>query len=388
VKLSPWPHFDQEQIDAVQGVLKSGRVNYWTGQETKEFEKEFLNLSGTKFCLAVANGSVALSAAYIALGLKKGDEIITTPRTFIATSSCAVLLGIKPVFADVDIDSGNITADSIAPHINKNTKAISVVHIGGWPADMDKINKLARNFNLKIIEDCSQAHGAKINGKNVGSFGDIAVWSFCQDKIISTAGEGGMIATNNENLYDKIWSLRDHGKSRNEVYKQTNQKSFRWLHESFGTNLRITEIQSSIGRIQLKNLNNTIKKRQTNANIIDSAIKDLNIIRIPKIPKNVFHARYKYYVYLNKEKIHKEWDREKILSEINKMGFPAFSGTCGEIYLEKCFKNNNLEPKLRLTNAKIMADNSLMFLVHPTIDEKQMNSYSEAIKNILIKASK
>ena len=200
--LSPWPYFDEEQVDSVKFILESGNVNYWTGNQGKEFEKEFSKKFCSKYALSLSNGSLALSSAYLALNLQKGDEIITTPRTFIATSSSAVLLGLKPVFVDVDINSGAITADSIATAITKKTKAIVIVHLASWPAEMNRIVDLAKKNSLKIIEDCSQAHGAKLNGKNVGTFGDIATWSFCQDKIITTGGEGGMLTTNSNEYQD------------------------------------------------------------------------------------------------------------------------------------------------------------------------------------------
>lgn len=192
MKLSPWPYYDDEQLSNVTKILQSGKVNYWTGENGKFFEKEFSDRFDVKYSVALANGSLALSCAYLALNLNEGDEIITTPRTFIATSTSAVLLGLKPVFVDVDINSGNISAENIEAAINKKTRAIVVVHLAGWPAEMDRICELARKNGLYIIEDCSQAHGAKINNKNVGSFGDLATWSFCQDKIITTGGEGGM----------------------------------------------------------------------------------------------------------------------------------------------------------------------------------------------------
>ena len=388
MELSSWPFYTKEEIERVKNVLISGKVNYWTGNETKCFEREFAKYIDVNFSVAFANGTLALSAAYLALGIKKGDEIITTPRTFIATSSTILLLGAKPVFADVDINSGNITADKIKPLINKSTKAISVVHLGGWPAEMESICALAKEYGLLILEDCSQAHGASIKEKKVGSFGDISTWSFCQDKIISTGGEGGMVTTNSEELYKKVWSLKDHGKSL-DLVRENNQEnsSFKWLHENLGSNCRLTEMQSAIGRIQLRNLSKTNYLRSRNANLLINELKDIPILRIPTPPNHLNHAWYKFYAYLEKKKLKNNWDKIKIIKTLNKNGAKAFSGSCSEIYLEKCIKKNNASPKERLPNAKILGENSLMFLVHHTICEEQMTKYAQLIKNVLLEAS-
>lgn len=383
-----WPQYSQEEIDKVNEILISGNVNYWTGKEGKFFEKEFAKFCSSKYAISIANGSLALSAAYLSLGLKNNAELITTPRTFIATSSSAYLLNSKPVFADVDINSGCINADSIEPLITNSTKAICVVHLAGWPCDMDSICKLAKEYNIYLIEDCSQAHGAQINGKSVGSFGDVSVWSFCQDKIISTGGEGGMLTTNSEEIYEKVWSFRDHGKSRIAMMKETKSSEFRFLHENFGSNFRLTEIQSAIGRIQLKNINEINKSRSNNAQILINKLSDMNVIRIPLPDKKFRHAWYKFYCYLNSEFLKENWNRSRILNEISSLGYPAFSGGCSEIYLEKCFLNANLSPIKRLHNAKILGETSLMFLVHNTIKIKEMEEYADAIKKILILSMK
>ena len=387
MSIAPWPFYDSEQVEAVSNVLISGKVNKWTGNLCHEFENEFSNFCNSKYSISVANGTLALYAAYSALGLKDGDEIITTPRTFIATASTALMFGAKPVFADVDLNSGCITAETIKPLINSKTKIISVVHLGGWPARMEEICNLARKKNIRILEDCSQAHGAMINGQSVGSFGDIAVWSFCQDKIITTGGEGGMINTSDENLYQKLWSIRDHGKTL-EALQRENQKGFKWLHDSYGLNFRLTEMQSAIGLIQLKRLKKWTKLRERNALIIAEGIKKFDSVRVPLPEKNLTHAWYKFYAYIKKEKLKKDWNRDRIISETLKIGMPAFSGSCSEIYKERCFKDLGLTPESSLINAKILGESSLMFLVHPTIEIDQINRYKDAIKEVLEKASK
>ncbi len=386
MELAGWPFYTEEEIEEVKNVLNSGKVNYWTGNQTNLFEKEFAKEIGVEYAVAFANGTLALSAAYLALGIKKGDEIITTPRTFIATASTIMLLGAKPIFADVDINSGNITAENIKPLINKSTKAISVVHLGGWPAEMEPICALAKEYDLLILEDCSQAHGASLRGKKIGSYGDIATWSFCQDKIISTGGEGGMVTTNNMEFYKKVWGLKDHGKCIDLIRKDNNQSnSFKWLHKNLGSNCRLTEMQSAIGRIQLKNLSKTNLLRTRNANILSDKLKDVPLVRIPQPPEDVKHAWYKFYVYLDQNKLKNNWNREKIINHLNKKGAKTFSGSCSEIYLEECFKG--IAPKKRLIVAKKLGETSLMFLVHQTISEEQMNKYALLIKKVLKEAS-
>ena len=339
----------------------------------------------------MANGSLALESAYKSIGLTSGDEIITTPRTFIATSSSAVLLGAKPVFADVDLNSGCISLESIEPLINSKTKAISVVHLGGWPAEIEQICKLAKQHNLFVIEDCSQAHGAKIKSKNgwksVGSFGDVSTWSFCQDKIMTTGGEGGFVSTSNLSIRDICWYLKDHGKTLNAIKAQEKKVGFKWLHDEIGSNYRLSEMQSAIGRIQLKKLEEWNKIRSFNAAILKSELQNISVVRLPVIDQKIRHAWYKFYCYLNLQALSSQWDRNRIIKTINDNGFPAFSGSCSEIYLEKCFKKINKNFN-RLKNAKELGETSLMLLVHPSITEEQMTKYAKVVKEVLVQATK
>jgi dTDP-4-amino-4,6-dideoxygalactose transaminase len=384
--LASWPQFDTYQIDAATRVLASGKVNTWTGQHTTAFEQDFSQWCGTAHAIAMANGSLALSAAYLAIGLGPGDELITTSRTFIATASSAVLLGAKPVFADVDSDSGAITAATIAPLITPRTKAISVVHLGGWPADMPAILELASAHGIAVIEDCAQAHGACIHGQSVGSFGDVAAWSFCQDKIISTAGEGGMVTTNRADLWDAMWAFKDHGKSQLATYGREHPPGFRWLHERFGSNFRLTELQSAIGRIQLQRLPEWTAARTRNALLLATALAGCSAVRVPLPPEGITHAWYKFYAFVKPVALAEGWSRDRILSEIASLGYPALSGSCCEIYLERCFQEAGLTPAERLPVAREMGETSLMFLVHPTITPEQMGGYVEAIRSVLLRA--
>lgn len=334
----------------------------------------------------MANGSLALSATYLALGLGPGDELITTPRTFIATASSVVLLGAKPVFADVDPDSGAITAATIAPLITPRTKAIAVVHLGGWPADMPAICDLARAHGIAVIEDCAQAHGARINGHSVGSFGDMAAWSFCQDKILTTAGEGGMVTTSRPEFWDAMWAFKDHGKTHAAVFGRDHPPGFRWLHERFGSNFRLTELQSAIGRLQLQRLPEWTAARTRNAMHLAEALGDLPVVRVPMPPECLTHAWYKFYAFVQLEVLADGWSRDRILSEIAALGYPALTGSCSEIYLEKCFRDAGLAPAERLPVARQLGDTSLMFLVHPTITPEQMAGYAEAVRMVVQRA--
>ena len=376
---SPWPSYTQLEADAVRNILLSNKVNYWTGDVCRKFEREFSKWSGSKYSVTLGNGTLALDAAFKALNLDNGDEVIVTSRSYIASVSSIVNSGAKPVFADVDLESQNISSESISLVITDKTKAIVCVHLAGWPCEMDEIMKLANKFGLFVIEDCSQAHGASYKGKSVGSIGHIGCWSFCQDKIMTTGGEGGMVTTNDKSLWLKIWSYKDHGKSYKAVYKSDQPKGFKWLHESFGTNLRMTEMQAAIGLIQLKRMKDWHKKRLRNANFIWNTAKECIGLRVPSIPDHIEHAAYKCYVFVDGgSKL-----RDKMMKKINEKGVPCFSGSCSEVYLEKAFDNTNFRPKKRLTNAKDLGESSLMFLVHPTLTEKEIKKTCKVLKEVV-----
>ena len=389
-----YPYFNQKILNRVQKVLKSGRVNYWTGNECKEFEKEFSKYIGNKYAITLSNGSVALELALQALRLKKGDEIIVTPRSFIISASCVLNLGLKPIFTDVD-NNGNISIEGIKNVFNKKVKAIILVHLNGLSCDMDPILNFVKKNKIFLIEDCSQAHGALYKGAKVGSFGHMSTWSFCQDKIISTGGEGGMISTNNKKLWLKLWSLKDHGKNYKSVFNKKHKIGFRWLHDSFGSNYRMTEIQAAIGRQQLKSLDLQIKKRNLIANLYIQGLKDYylkyDILKEPyfryqtninssKENQNV-HAFYRLNLFLNKNKI----NQKKLIQKLNKNKINCGVGACPEIYREKIFRKLKLYPKKRLLNAKFLGETSIMFPINPNLEIKKVKSEINSIKKILDK---
>ena len=386
--ISPWPLFTQKEADAISKVLLSNKVNYWTGNEGRQFEKEFANWCESNYAVAVANGTLALDLALKALDISAGDEVIVTPRSFIASVSCVVNAGAIPVFADVDLNSGNITAKSIKTKVSDKTKAIICVHLAGFPCEMDDIMQLAQEQNLYVIEDCAQAHGATYKGKSVGSIGHIGCWSFCQDKIMSTGGEGGMVTTNDESLWRRMWEYKDHGKSYEAVYEREHPEGFKWLHESFGTNWRMTEMQSAIGRIQLGRMDNWHQKRKDNAQeILNICARFPNVMRLSKIENDIEHAWYKLNVYIRPEGLKDQWDRDRISDEINQLGIPCYSGSCAEIYLEKAF-DNKFRPEKRLANAQELGKKTLMFLVHPTLTANEIKHTCDAINKIMELAGK
>lgn len=379
-----WPSFTQEESNAISRTLLSNKVNYWTGNECREFEKEFAAWCGTEYAIALANGTVALDLALKALGVGQGDEIIVTSRTFLASVSCIVTAGATPVFADIDHDSQNITAATITPMITPRTRAIICVHLAGWPCEMDEIMQLAAQHNLYVIEDCAQAHGATYKGHMVGSIGHIGAWSFCQDKIMTTGGEGGMVTTNDHELWSKMWSYKDHGKSWEAVYERHHPAGFRWLHDSFGTNWRMIEIQAVIGRIQLTRMKNWTTQRQHHANAIWETAHQLSGLRAPIIPSHIGHAAYKCYVFVEPAQLKPDWDRDRIMAEINQRGIPCFSGSCSEVYLEKAFDNTSWRPTERLAVAKELGETSLMFLVHPTLTDIEIKKTCDVLREILL----
>jgi len=383
-----WPHFDEEEIEAVQDILRSGKVNYWTGSETRRFEEEFAWFCGVKHAVAVANGTLALEIALKAMRVGPGDEVIVTPRSFFASASAIVLQGAKAVFADVDINTQNITAETIAPLITDKTKAIIAVHLAGMPCDMDPILELAARTGIFVLEDCAQAHGARYKGRPVGSFGHAAAFSFCQDKIMTTGGEGGMLVTNDQSVWKRVWSLKDHGKNYDEVYGRDHAPGFRWLHTGFGTNGRMTEMQGAIGRKQLRKMENWHGRRVLFADLLDEGLRKIPALRVPTVPENCQPARYKYYAFIRPGMLADGWDRDRLMNAISAEGVPCFGGSCSEIYREEAFSDTEMAPAERLPVARELGETSLMFLVHPTLEEKEISDTISAVTKVFKVASR
>ncbi len=379
---SPWPSFTQEEADAVQRVLLSNRVNYWTGGETRAFESEFAEFAGSAYAIALANGTVALDIALVGLGIGPGDEVIVTPRSFVASASCVVTAGATPRFADVDADSGTITPETVAPLINERTKAVIAVHLAGWPCDMDGFMALAREHDLHVIEDCAQAHGALVEGRSVGALGHVGCWSFCQDKIMTTAGEGGMVTCDDPELWSRMWSWKDHGKSWEAVYEREHPPGFRWLHEGFGTNWRMTEMQAVIGRIQLGRMPEWHQARTRNAHALLDAAEEAGVFRVPRPPESVEHGWYKLFVYVDPARLAPDWDRDRVVREISARGVPCMPGLCSEVYRERAFMDAGLAPARRLPVARELGETSVMFMVHPTLTADEIALTCQVISEV------
>jgi len=380
---APWPSFGAEEIEAAAGVLRSGKVNYWTGEEGRLFEQEFAAAVGSRYAIALSNGTVALELALFALGIGPGDEVVTTSRTFIASASAVVMRGATPVIAEVDPESQNLTAETVRQVLSPRTRAIIVVHLAGWPCDMDPLLDLAQAHGLKVIEDCAQAQGATYKGRMIGSLGAAAAFSFCQDKIMTTGGEGGMLTTSDPDLWERAWSFKDHGKSYEAVFRRPHPAGFRWLHESFGTNWRLTEMQSAIGRVLLGKLPGWVEQRRRNAAVLAGQLGRIPALRIPLPPAEVDHAYYKFYCFVRPERLREGWSRDRILEAIVARGIPCFTGSCSEIYLEKAFRDAGLGPPERYPVAKELGETSLMFLVHPTLNQVDMEDTGRVVADVL-----
>ena len=378
-----WPLYAPDEIEAAAAVLRSGQVNQWTGPHVFAFQDACTERFGGGHGIALANGSLAIELALRALGVGPGDEVIVTPRSFVASAFTAMLVGAKPVFADVDPDSGNITAETIAKVVTDRTRAIIPVHLAGWPADMKAIMEVARTRGIKVIEDCAQAHGATIGGRSVGSFGDAAAFSFCQDKILSTGGEGGFVSFRDEADWKWAWSFKDHGKNWDKVnMPAVNSGMFRWLHDSVGTNWRLTGPQAAIGLRQLTKLDEWTKVRTLNASVWARALNQVPGVRVPLPGPELGHAFYKFYFYLDAASDRVGQLRAEILKQAGEAGLRLFSGSCSEMYLEEAFRDL---PRPECPVAQAMSDNALMVEVHPTLKPELLEQRAERLAAICAK---
>lgn len=385
---SPWPSFSEEEVAAVSAVLRSGRVNYWTGTLCREFEKRFADWCGVNHAVALSNGTLALDVALKALGIGPGHEVIVTPRSFVASVSTVVVAGAIPIFADVDTVSQNITAETISAVLTSRTKAIIAVHLAGQPCDMDPIMDLAQKHGIKVIEDCAQAHGALYKGRSVGSIGDVGAWSFCQDKIMSTGGEGGMVTTNDPQLWSAMWSYKDHGKSWEGVYHRQHPPGPRLVHDTIGTNWRMLEMQAAIGLVQLDQMENWVARRNTiAAELLATCNRHQAVLRTPGSVGDVRHAYYRFYTFVKPDRLSPGWSRDRMIQEINDRGVPCLHGSASEIYLERAFDGTGLRPSQRLSGARELGETSIAFLTHPTITDEQVRKTCDVIDEVCLMAA-
>ena len=380
---APWPVFAEDERRACDAVLASGRVNYWTGGECALFEQEFARRAGCEHAIALANGTLALELALRTLGVGPGDEVITPAKTFIATASCAVACGARPVVCDVDPESQNLDAETVRAAITPRTRAVVAVHLAGWPCDLGPLADLCRERGIALVEDCAQAHGATYRGRPVGSFGIVSAFSFCQDKIMTTGGEGGMLVTNDRSLWQRAWAYKDHGKNWESVFERQHPPGFRWQHESFGSNFRMTEMQAAIGRAQLRKLDDWVAARRRNAAALITGLAGVPGIRVPQPSAGCFHSYYKLYAQISPGRLRDDWDALQVIEAINREGIPCLQGGCSEIYRERAFLEAGWGPALPLPVAARLSDTSLMFLVHPTLAESDMHDTAQAVAKVM-----
>lgn len=372
-----WPIYSEDEVVAATNVMRSGKVNYWTGDQCKLFEKEYAEYLGVSHTISVANGTLALELCLHALGIGPGDEVLVPCRTFMASASCVVEVGATPIMCDIDLYTQNITLETLKPHMNAKTKAIIVVHLGGLPCDMTAIMAFAKEHHLYVVEDCAQAHGALINHQPVGSFGDMAAFSFCQDKIISTLGEGGLVATNNEVFWKKAWAYKDHGKGYDTAYHKEHPAGFRWLHDAFGSNYRMTEMQAAVGRLHLQKITTWQKTRSKYAAILDTTLARFEKVQLIKVPSSITHAYYRYYFF-----VPAEW-RDALIARMTQQGIWCQVGACSEIYLEQAFVNAGLTPSKRLPNAQLLGQRSVALLIDPIYSESEIGQLAMMLNDVI-----
>ena len=385
---APWPVFADDERRASDAVLASGRVNYWTGEECGLFEREFAQRTGCEHGIALANGTLALELALRALGIGPGDEVISPAKTFIASASCAVAVGARPVVCDVDSVSQNLDVETVRAAITPRTRAVVAVHLAGWPCELEPLAALCRERGIALVEDCAQAHGATYRGRPVGSVGVVSAFSFCQDKIMTTGGEGGMLVTSDRALWQRAWAYKDHGKSWASVFERQHPPGFRWQHEGFGSNFRMTEMQAAIGRVQLRKLDAWVAARRRNAAALIAGLQAVPALRVPLPPAHSVHSYYKLYAQVDPARLREEWDCLRVIEAINREGVPCLQGGCSEIYRERAFVDAGFGPAGALPVAARLSDTSLMFLVHPTLDESDMRDAAQAVAKVMRAAAR
>lgn len=358
-----WPYHSEDEISAVADVLRSGKTNYYSGPNGQAFEAEFAEYTGAKYAIAVTNGTAALELALHGIQIPRGSEVIVPCRTFMATASAVVTAGGYPVLADIDATL-NVTVETLEARRTRNTSAVIVVHYAGLPCDMDAIMKWADYHDIVVIEDCAHAHGARINGRHVGTFGAAGCFSFCVGKTMSLGGEGGMVITNDENPYRRMGARRDHG--RYQMVGSKDMTEFKWTVEAFGTNLRMTEMQSAIGRIQLKKLDDWVRRRNQIAAAYDAILGGI------PTPTNKSHGRYMYMAYVD--------DRDRKMIELQGMGIAARLGGCPNIGHEAVFAGHSGAQECPVADE--LGKRTLSLPVYPTMTDRDVETVLKAVEAV------
>ena len=340
--LGTWPCFSEKAIKDVEAVLRSGKVNYWTGPAGMAFEKEFASWQGSKFAVSVNTGTAALHVALTALGIGPGDEVIVPSYTFIATGFSVVQAGAIPRFADVNIEDHCISVESAEKLVTSRTKAIMPVHLYGNVCDMDKVSAFAKKHGLYVIEDNAEAFGGTYKGKNTGTLGDIAGCSFCQNKTFTTGGEGGMVTTDDEDLAWNARSFRDHGydvKTRLSLLEL--EQKLPYIHNMVGWNYRMTEMQSAIGLAELERMENwNMPTRRRNAEIILNKLRDLPSVKY--LPVDTEERRNGWYVLaISLDIENMACDIEQFVAAATAEGAPVWKVFWPQCHTERAYTTHN-----------------------------------------------
>lgn len=386
---SRWPQYEADEIEAAARVLRSGRVNALVhGEESRAFEAEFAAFCGAPFAIALANGTVALELALRALGIGAGDEVIVPARSFFATAASVVAVGATPVFADIDRVSQTIDPGSVDALAGDRTRAVIAVHLAGWPCAMAALQEVCDRRGLMLVEDCAQAHGAEIDGRRVGSFGQAAAFSFCTDKIMSTAGEGGMLLVQDRAVWARAWSYKDHGKNPGKLANPVPGAGFRYLHDMFGSNFRMTEMQAAIGRVQLSKLPDWLARRRANAAALTAELADLPVARLPEPPPGIAHAFYKYGLQIEPTRLKAGCEPSDLLAWLNDAGIAAGSGSCPDMSREAAFRHAPPRRDGTLAAAREVGRRSIIVPVDHSFDVEDMRRIGARMRDILTDHSK
>lgn len=393
--LPAWPQYDEE-IEAAVQVLRSGKHARQSGSYVALFEEAFASYFGVKYAIATSSGTAAIHVALAALGIGPGDDVINTAHCFIGTATPVVHCGAVPIFADIDSKTFNIDPASVREKITPYTKAIVPVHLNGCPADLERLQEIARQNHLYIVEDAAQAHGATYNGKFVGTFGEMGCFSFWEDKIISTAGEGGMIITNDEQLAQRAKMIHHHGELRKDGDYYKGERLY--FHPFLGYNFRMTEVQGAIGLVQLKKLPQYIAMRRKNAHRLTQLICEIEGVLPPYEPENVTHVYYKYILTLDRKVL--KTPAIEIAKAISAEGIPAtrrYPTPLHQqpIFVEKRGFGNTSAPFTKpwypghvtygsgLPVAESLPNDLIMIRMNPLLSEEDLGDIALAIQKVI-----
>ena len=396
-----WPQFNPAVYDKVTDILKSGKVNYWTGKVGMEFEKAWAKWLGVGHAISVANGTCALHTALASLGVGPGDEVICTSYSFIASSFCALQAGALPVFVDCGTDH-LINPALIEEAITERTKAIVVVHLYGMVADMDPIMEIARKHNLYVVEDCAQCFGGVYKGKKAGTIGNVGCFSFCQSKHFTTGGEGGMVVTNDEDLAWECRSFRDHGydvKAKLNLLEMEGKQLY--IHRRVGFNFRMTEMQSQIGLCELERFDDwNLKNRIRNGKMLIAQLKDHPLIKYCPVDTEERQNSFWWAPFvIDTDKLKDGIDTKQVIAAIAAEGVPVYSVLWPEMYKEQAYtdrkgfgtvgypfndpRSRNIDyTKFNCKMANWMTDRTISFFTHPVYDECHVQAMIDAFKKV------